>query len=143
MYKIKNELCIFDYRYDKPISNKISHLLTNCNIIIFSDYGTYEATLKKYNNLYNGSNFKGSIFNEPLDNLPITIKKIFLGYSFNHPINNLPFSLKILVVDNIGRYFCDEIIYPNELNKLNKNLMILYSADFINRELEYIRCISN
>jgi len=55
-----------------------------------------ESTMKRYNNIFPGQHqFKGSIFNKTLDNLPITIKKLFLGYSFNHMLDNLPTDLRV------------------------------------------------
>lgn len=82
MYVIKEDLIVFDYKYNEPITNKINDILSKCTMIIFTDYGTLQSTMKRYNNIFPGQHqFKGSIFNKSLDNLPITIKKLFLDYS--------------------------------------------------------------
>jgi hypothetical protein len=122
IYKIKDNLIVFDYKYNESISNKLSSLLSECNIIIFSDYGTFESTLKNYLKLnfeFSQKKFKGSNFNQPLNNLPITIKKIFLGYSFNHPLDNLPSNLELL---KLGYNFNQSLDYlPESLNILILN----------------------
>ena len=97
MYVIKEDLIVFDYKYNETITNKICDVLSKCNMIVFSDYGTFQSTMKRYENPFpNHKCFKGSIFNKPLDNLPISIKKLFLGYSFNHLLDNLPTDLRVL-----------------------------------------------
>ncbi len=122
LYKKKDNVFVFNYKYDKPITNKISNLLNNCEIIIFSDFGTWESTMKNYYKIYENKfngRFKGSIFNLPLNNLPNTIKKIFLGYSFNTQLDNLPSSLELL---KLGCCYNQSLDYlPESLNILILN----------------------
>jgi len=144
MYKIKGELIVFDHNYNEPI---INNLLNQCNIIIFSDFCTYESTLKNYSIIdydTNRKNFKGSIFNQSLNNLPITIKKLFLGYFYNYQLDNLPTnletlklgqnynqsldylpeSLKILILNNYNYKVVNNTIANNNLPK---NLILIFS----------------
>lgn len=138
MYTLKKDLIVFDYRYNEPITNEIFNILLNCNMIIFSDYGTFQSTMKSYNDLhpnYYNKKFKGSIFDKPLDNLPLTIKKLYLGYSFNQLLDNLPTDLRVL---RLGFNYSKSLDYlpitlevlilnphPHSLDNLPKNINIL------------------
>lgn len=135
MYIINEDFIVFDYKYNEPITNKICDVLSKCNMIIFSDYGTFQSTMKRYKNPYPvEKSFKKSIFNKPLDNLPISIKKLFLGYSFNYLLDNLPTDLRILRLGFSYSKSLDylpmsiEVIFlntqPHSLDNLPKNIEI-------------------
>ena len=154
MYKIKEELFVFDFKFNEPISNELLDSLTNCSTIIFYDFGTYESTMKNYSKLYydfKHKRFKGSKFNQPINNLQISIKKIFLGYSFDCPLDNLPTNLKIL---KLGCNYNQSLDYlPDSLKVLilNNNIssnylpkhiqIILYSNDLTINTHEHIKYI--
>ena len=66
MYEIKDNLCVFHFEYNEQLTNKLYDLLNNCDVVIFSDYGTFECTMKNYYKTYYGCmgqrKFKKSIF---------------------------------------------------------------------------------
>lgn len=57
-------------------------------------------------------------FNQPIDNLPFTLKKLSVRGIFNHPIDNLPFSLTDLLI------ISDEFNHP--IDKLPSRIKYLH-----------------
>ena len=51
---------------------------------------------------YKSKNYQMSIFNQPLDNLPLTLQTLTFGYNFDQPVDNLPLTLQNLT---FGDYF--------------------------------------
>jgi hypothetical protein len=93
-----NNVLIFDNKFNECISD-LCDFLNNYNTIIFTDFNTHQSTLKNYIKIYHDKHnvrYNPSQFNKPLDNLPISIKKLFLGHSFNNKLENLPTNLQIL-----------------------------------------------
>ncbi len=62
------------------------------------------------------NNYTIDNFNLPIDNLPISIKKLELGSKFNHPINNLPNGLEELQLGENFNLPIDNL--PSTLQKL-------------------------
>ncbi len=92
--KIDNTL-YFSHNYNNKISNKIISILMKCNKIYFNNYDNYEICFETNNFLTNKyyCNYKESIFNQPINNLPNSITHLTLGWYFNQPIDNLPNSI--------------------------------------------------
>ena len=76
---------IIKYNYDHAFDNYIYKKIPKLDTIIFDNY---------MNSIY-----YGSIFNQPMDNLPNTIANLTLGSSFNKSIDNLPNSITNLILD--------------------------------------------
>ncbi|KAM9995547.1 hypothetical protein ACTFIY_001728 [Dictyostelium cf. discoideum] len=67
----------------------------------------------------------GENFNQPINNLPISIKKLIFGNSFNQSIKNLPENLTSL---SLGTSFSQNLInLPNSLIELK-----MFNKDFLN-----------
>ena len=92
-YTTLNKIIIFDNNFNDIITNELSDLLSNYDTLIFSDFNSIQSTLKFYTRIYvekEHKRYKPSKFNKPINNLPISIKKLFLGHSFNKELDNLP-----------------------------------------------------
>ncbi len=89
--KIDNIIC-FRHNYNEIFSNEIISILKECDTIYFNNYDYYKICFET-NNLYDSrhkNNWKKSIFNQSIDNLPNSITHLTLGWNFNQSINNLP-----------------------------------------------------
>ncbi len=77
--KIDNIIC-FKHNYNEIFSNEIISILKECNTIHFNNYNNHEICFE-INNLYVNKyhhNYKQSIFNQPIDNLPNSITHLTL-----------------------------------------------------------------
>ncbi len=74
--------------------------MKECDKIYFNNYNNHKNCFET-NNLYVSKychNYRQSIFNQPINNLPNSITYLTLGYKFNQLINNLPNSITHLTV---------------------------------------------
>lgn len=98
-YTILNNMIIFECDFNFVQEKDIFNILLNVNIIYFKNYNyndyDYDICIETNNNYNVQYNFIGSQFNQPIDNLPISIQNLTLGYMFNQLINNLPNSIQI------------------------------------------------
>ena len=62
---------------------------------------------------------KGSIFNQPVDNLQYTITHLNFGYKFNNLVNNLPISITHLTFGNYFNQLVDDL--PSSIIHLTFN----------------------
>ncbi len=92
--KIDNIIC-FRHNYNDIFSNEIISILKECDTIYFNNYNNHEICIKT-DNFYvfiHKDNWKKTIFNKSIDNLPNSITHLTLREKFNQPINNLPNSI--------------------------------------------------
>ena len=101
-YIIQNKTIIFDSEYNEIFDTSILEILPNLNTIIFD-------------NFRDGKNFKNK-YNQPIDNLPNSIQKIFFGYAFNKLVNNLPNSIISLTFGSQFNQLVDNL--PNSIQSL-------------------------
>ena len=104
MYNIVGSKAIFNWGFNSLLNDEILNDITSCNEIIFNNYNDVDICLMTNNKLVGkkyGSNWKGSKFNQPIDNLvakqvcclktdkPSSIINLTLGKIFNQPDKNL------------------------------------------------------
>ncbi len=90
-----NNILYFSYDYNDIFTNEIISIMKDCDTIYFNNYDHYKICFET-NNLHDirhSNNWKKSIFNQSIDNLPNSITHLTLGERFNQPINNLPNSI--------------------------------------------------
>ncbi len=74
--------------------------------------------------------YSDSEFNQTVDNLPEGLESLYLGSKFNQPIDNLPNSLKFLSINSTNTLNFENL--PNNVNE------IVLGDKAINIELKYI-----
>ncbi len=113
--KIDNIIC-FSHNYNEIFSNEIISILKECDTIYFNNYNNHEICIETKNlcDYRHIINWKQSIFNQPIDNLPNSISHLTLGRYFNQPIINLPNSITNLTLslkyNKKINYFSDSLI---------------------------------
>jgi hypothetical protein len=75
-------------------------------------------------------------FNQPIDHLPNSLKRLVFGNNFNHPVDYLPNSLKRLV---FGKKFnCTVDHLPNSLKYLEFGNNFDKSIEFLPKSIQYL-----
>ena len=107
------ETLIFDERYNKPF---IHPLPKSLKVLKFEGSSCFNQPLP---NLPNSLKLLklGNDFNQPLSNLSNSLKLLNLGFKFNQPLPNLPNSLKYLRLGNDFNQPLPNL--PNSLKSLN------------------------
>jgi len=116
-YQLINNIIFFDSDFNKILDNELIQVIKSCDTVYFNNYDNIEISIKTENkhddHIYS---FNKSKFNRPINNLPISITHLTLGYFFNQPINNLPNLITYLTLDN---YFDQPINnLPNSITHL-------------------------
>ena len=157
------DLLIFTFKFNKEIESEIINecIVFKIKKIIFNNFNETEQMFIHSNNYdwknkiyWRGSRFNKSIsefsrinlehlvlgakFNQPLNNLPNSLKTLILGIEFNQPLDNLPNRIKILCCQNCIGFShnldylpesLEHIVIPynfdKSLNNLPQNIRIL------------------
>ena len=101
-YWINNDTIIIKRNFNDDI-NTVN--FENCiRTLIFTNYDKIDDINKSINDdkYYNFFKFKGSNFNQYVDNLPSSLLNLTFGYHFNCTVDNLPQTLQTLT---FGDYF--------------------------------------
>ena len=140
-YVTSGNMLLFDQSFNEPLTEYLD-IISNYNIIIFNDYKldikqNYDNFYTKYEddiyceilNNYRGPfndndnnkyilsrSYYGSIFNQSIDNLPLSVTHLTLGYNFSQPINSLPSSLTHLTFGGEFNHPIDNL--PSSLTHL-------------------------
>ena len=123
-------------RFNKPIMNlprTLTHLIIAANEIAYSDFNQSLDYLPEGLECLTIS--LNQVFKMPINNLPASLKHLYLNCKlFHHPINNLPNGLESLVIG----YFDYENTHhlPTTLKKVNITCKLTeYDLDIINKNL--------
>jgi hypothetical protein len=95
MYQIVGRTVIFNWDFNQVLNDTILNDIATCDEIIFNnnvDSNICLITNNKFEYKYY-NRWRGSRFNQNLDNLPHSIKNLTFGDSFNQPLDNLPSSI--------------------------------------------------
>jgi len=98
-YQVVNNIIIFNWDFNEILDNKIIQVIKLYDTVYFNNYDNIEICIKTENK-YDEYICKRSKFNQPINNLPISITHLTLGWFFNQPINNLPNSITNLTLNH-------------------------------------------
>ena len=87
-YITNKDTIIFNPKWNGPLDIK---LLSNYKKLVFSDYELSDNLFEKYEP--DNSIFKGSKFNQEVNNLPNSLTHLTFGQNFNQEVNVLPNSI--------------------------------------------------
>jgi hypothetical protein len=127
MYQIIDKKAIFNCDFDQELNGSILNDISQCDTVIFSNYEDLNICLRT--NFYFAKyyySWKGSKFNQEIDNLPSSIINLTLGYYFNQEINNLPSSIINLTLGNS---------FNQEINNLPSSIINLTLGNSFNQEI--------
>jgi hypothetical protein len=117
---------------------------TSGNQIIINKH--FDESLDDYSDFLN--NFQilsfehGCIYDFPLDNLPVNIRKVVFPHEYKHPINNLSESVKIMFLSSLNYpYHLDNL--PNSLNRLTLIGNFADKLDYLPNNLTSLRLLLN
>ena len=98
-YKIINKQIVFEKSFNRPLDSKIIEVMKLCKVngIYFSN--NYDIRYGYYNDSGYASNLhKYSQFNHQIVELPDSITSILFGDMFNQPVDNIPWTIKKLLI---------------------------------------------
>ena len=110
---INNNLIILKYNFNQPLGNSLSNLT---NLTFLSLGYNFNQLLDLPLNIEILSLNCDNLY--LIENLPNSVKELYLGYNFNLKLNNLPSSIE-------GIIFHEKSKYNQELNNLPKLLELL------------------
>ena len=128
MYQIIDKKAIFNCDFDQELNGSILNDISQCDTVIFSNYEDLNICLRT--NFYFAKyyySWKGSKFNQEIDNLPSSIINLTLDYKFNQPIDNLPSSIQ-----NLTLGYC----FNQEINDLPSSLINLTLGSNFNQKID-------
>jgi hypothetical protein len=122
---------------NKPLNHETIELISNYSQLRF--YGDYKCEL---NNIPDSIKYLylGHGYNLPLNNLPNLIK-LSLGNKYNQPLDNLPLTLKILILGDRFNQPLDNL--PNELEEIYLSTDFNQSLDNLPDSVKIISFTNN
>jgi hypothetical protein len=129
MYQIIERVVIFNWDFNQVLNDTILNDIASCDKIIFNNYVDLNVCLETNNKYIYKYDYKwkGSKFNQCLDNLPSTIANLTLGWNFNRNVDNLPSSIINLTLDSC---------FNQPLDNLPSSIINLTLGPFFNQPLD-------
>jgi hypothetical protein len=129
MYSIIERTVIFNWDFNEILNDTMLNDIASCNTIIFNNYNDlntcYQTNNEQDDKYCNG--WKGSNFNQRLDNLPFSIINLTLGHRFNQHLDNLPHGIRDLT---LGSKF------NQPLDNLPSSIINLTLGDWFDQSLD-------